>query len=523
MHPSSHESTYDHRVSATPSKHESELGAYVAVLRRRWVWVAIPLLLIPLLIAIVTITRPDVYVATARVLLRATAAQEAVDDGATNTGLLDRSLENEISLALSDSARLSVAERLNAPVDDLPKIDVSRDGRADVLRFSVRERTPVAAAAAANVWADTYVELKQQEAEASITGAIERLTARLDDARDRRTAADGDAGQIAVIDAQIASLTDSIVRLDLSGELALSGTARVITVANEPVNRANASLTRNLALALIAGALLGVAAGLAAESLDRTITDEGDLERIGVVTLGVVERLPRGVSSEHLERMTLDQPDSRFADSHHKIRTAIEFASLGIDLQALAVTSANRAEGKTTLAMNLAIAMASSGKQVVLADADLRRPRINEAAGIARTPGLADSVLSSARLVDVARPIEHGPRDLVVIPSGTIPPNPASLISSAPFAKLTSELRSECDLVVFDTPPVLPVADALALSPLVDAIVVVVEAHQTRRPDLERTLDLLQKAGATVLGVVLVNVKGGKAANYAYDAVGTSA
>ncbi len=493
-----------------------ELGDYVAVLRRRWVWLVLPLLAIPLLIGVVTATRPDVFVASSSVLLKTTAAQEAVDDTATNTGILDRSLENEISLALSDTARTAVADRLGVGVDDLPQTAVTRDGRADVLTFTVRERTPEAAAAAANIWAETFVELKQVEAEQSITGAVDRLTSRLDEARERRSMTNDESEQ-AVIDAQISSLTDSIIALELSGELALSGTARVITVANPPQSRSNAPVGRNVALAAVAGALLGVATALAAESLDRTISSEADLERMGVINLGSVPAPRRGDPETPLETMTVDHPDSRFADAYQKIRTAIDFAAVGIDLRSLAITSANRAEGKTTSSVNLAIAMASAGKRVVLADCDLRRPRIDKLFSLSRTPGLADSVLSNVPLVDVAAPIADGPRDLVIIPSGTLPPNPASLISSAPFAKLVAELREEADLAIFDTPPVLPVADALALSPQVDAVVIVVEARRTTRPEIERTVHLLAKAGATVLGAVLVGVKASAGYGYRYD------
>lgn len=476
----------------------------------------VPLIVVPTLIAALTASRPDVYVASSNVLLTATAAQDAVDDSSTNTGILDRTLENEISLALSDVSREAVAARLVVNIEDLPDITISRDGRADVLTFTARERTPAAAADAANVWAETYVELKQTEAEQSIAGALDRLTVRLEEARARRAQAT-DASEEAVANAQISSITDSIIALELSGELALSGTARVITVANPPASKANAPLGRNIVLAVIAGGLLGVAAGLAADNLDRSIRTSADLERMGIVSLGTVPEPERNSPHSRLETMTLDVPDSPFADAHQKIRTAIDFASVDIDLRTLAVASANRAEGKTTTSVNLAIAMASAGRRVVLADCDLRRPRIDKLFGFRRTPGITDSVLSNVPLVDVARPINESLHDLVVITSGTLPPNPASVISSAPFAKLVGELREEADLTIFDTPPVLPVADGLALAARVDAVVLVVEARQTLRPEVLRTVDLLQKAGATVLGAVLVGVRGEAGYGYRYE------
>jgi capsular exopolysaccharide synthesis family protein len=170
-------------------------------------------------------------------------------------------------------------------------------------------------------------------------------------------------------------------------------------------------------------------------------------------------------------------------------------------LRSIVVTSASPGEGKSTTSSNLAVAFAQQGLRVLLVDCDLRRPRIHEIFEVPREPGFTHYLLGQASLDRLARPTEV--ENLHVLPAGTLPPNPAELLGSARAREVVRLLNDQYDLVIFDTPPVLPASDAAIMGRLVDGVVLVLRAGMTTRHAAQQVVRQLRSVGALVLGSVL--------------------
>lgn len=524
---------------------ELELGEYISILRRRWIWFLLPLLVIPWLAYFMSVSQPDRYQATARVLFGDTAAQAAVDAGSQNTSFRARLLENEIRLATSDAAAAEVAQRFDEPIGEAPRATVSAESGADILQFRADADDAESAANIANAWAEAYLDLKALQTQASIDGAVSQLEAKLAELQDERetvradlveledrlaTATDATreiarlrvdreasriSGQVTLIDAQIAATAASITDLTLSADLAQGSGPRLITAATPPPNRSNAPASRNVVLGLVVGAILGAAVALLRENLDRAVRTQDDLEALGLVHLGSIPAVKR--AGGDLALASLEMPDSPTAAAYQKVRSAIDFMRVERDLPSIVVTSAVQGEGKTTTAANLATAMAQANHRTILIDGDLRRPRIHKAFKTKQSPGFTNTALEPATLAESAWPIPSLAESFVVLPSGALPPSPPSFISSPGFGKAMSRLASLGDFTIIDAPPVLPVADTLSLANHAAAVLMVVDAGRTSKDDLQRAVTSIQQAGSEILGAVLIGVEQrAKAYEYSY-------
>ena len=202
--------------------------------------------------------------------------------------------------------------------------------------------------------------------------------------------------------------------------------------------------------------------------------------------------------------ITARSPRSVTADAYRTLRTNLQFSSVDRDLRTLLVTSAGQGDGKTTVAANLGVALAESGQRVLLVDCDLRRPGLHAIFGLPLSPGLTNALVQEG-----TEPVTSaaGVPGLSVLTAGDPPPNPAEFIASARLRALLERLGGAVDLVLIDSPPVGLVADAAALAPSVDGVILVVSAGRTKRDLAQRAKQQLDNVGARVLGAVLNNVK----------------
>jgi capsular exopolysaccharide synthesis family protein len=270
----------------------------------------------------------------------------------------------------------------------------------------------------------------------------------------------------------------------------------------------------NIGIGLLVGLILGVALAFVQESLDTSIKGAEDVERlIAAPALAVVPKARPlwlrsrrdGTQAENgaVELSVLKQPTSSLAESFRTLRTAILLSTAPRPPQALLVTSAQPREGKTCTSLNLALGLAQRGVPVAIVDADMRRPDVAAALGVAENGAGLSSLLSGAHSLDEAlRQFEPVP-NLWVLPSGPRPPNPADLLSSPAMEKVLLELRQRFEHVVLDSPPLLLMTDATILSTLVDGVVVVVEGGVTARGALLRAHKILGSAGGRILGTVV--------------------
>ena len=277
---------------------------------------------------------------------------------------------------------------------------------------------------------------------------------------------------------------------------------------------------RNIAVSLVVGLILGVTLAFVKEALDNSIKSIEEAERVvNAPALAVVplerelphrpalSRARNNGNSKPSETALalLKQPSSALAESFRTLLTSVVLSTAPRPPQVLLITSATAREGKSTTALNLAIALAQRGDSTLIIDADLRRPGIAESLDLADGEGLA-GFLTGAHSIEAAL-IQFSPVPaLRVLPAGPKPPNPAQLLSSSAMESLLKELRQRFKFLVIDSPPVLPVTDAMILSTFVDGVAFVVESGVTARGAVVRARKVLENAGARILGLVLNKV-----------------
>ncbi|MDA2910030.1 polysaccharide biosynthesis tyrosine autokinase [Nitrospiraceae bacterium AH_259_D15_M11_P09] len=305
----------------------------------------------------------------------------------------------------------------------------------------------------------------------------------------------------------------------------------------------------NVLVGSLMGVFLGILVAFMRESFDTSIaTIEGVEEFIKVPVLGVIPRfedkelqeaaakeLPPDVAPETLNLLSklicLFNPKSILSEGYRSLRTNIQFASMDQNVKSMLMTSVGLGEGKTTTVVNLAITMAQDGKRVLLVDADLRRPTLHAHLGLAREPGLTEVLMGVTPWQEAVRTVTDlmmgtlgvdrvlsipGLDNLHVLTSGAVPSNPAHYLNLPSVPDLIRELQEEYDMVLLDTPPILPVADAVLLSSSVGGVILVYQVGRIARDALKRAKFLLDHAQAKVIGMVLTNVRAEITPEYGY-------
>ncbi len=287
----------------------------------------------------------------------------------------------------------------------------------------------------------------------------------------------------------------------------------MIAPAEVPLKPYKPSKRYNLGLAAFFGLLGGVALAFAVEYFDDSIKTTEELERIcrapvlGVVPLWRQDR-KKDLEAKDARFSMLDQPNSMVAEAIRHVRTSVMLSCAGRPPGRIMVTSPNPGEGKTTLSINLAIAIAMSRGKVLLIDGDLRKPSVHRAFHKPGEPGLSNYLSGNAQVSEIVYPTESD--NLFFIPAGTVPPNPTELTGSRAFTELLAELQGEFQHLIIDTPPIIGFADARALSSLMDAVLVVIRHHSTTRAAGQLTRQLLLQSHSASIGVVLNMVESRK-------------
>lgn len=276
---------------------------------------------------------------------------------------------------------------------------------------------------------------------------------------------------------------------------------------------------QSVLLAILAGLVLGIGLSFLLHALDRSIKGIDEVEQeLGAPVLGQIPAAVAAGAAGAIELHGLDEPRGPFAESFRSLKTSLALARAGGALKRLLVTSPAPGEGKDLVSVNTAISLARGGKRVVLIDCDMRRPRQHKIFGGAAAPGLSN-LLAGREDVDPGALLRSTPvPGLSLLTSGPIPPNPVELISSARMLEVITALEARFDVLVFNSPPVMAVTDPIVLSQLAQGTVLVIRAFSTRRDEARRAIEMLKRADATLLGVVLnlVDVPRTAAGYYAY-------
>jgi len=311
-----------------------------------------------------------------------------------------------------------------------------------------------------------------------------------------------------------------------------------------PANAPNSMM--KMIVSVVMGMFLGILAAFVQESVDVSIDSPQEVEKLlSVPILGMVPQfnsqqlkdnarktLGSDESQEQVDIVSklfcLFDPQSPLSENLRTIRTNIQFASVDRDVKTLLVTNIGIVHGRlgtragSATLVNLALLLAEEGKRVLLVDANLRRPVIHKRLGLEQAPGLTEALVQGLNWREQVRTttdLMMGPLGIErvmnipeldlfdVLPAGTTSPNPSKLLHSMKLGVLIQEMREHYDYVLLDAPPILPVADSIVLSSKVDGVVLLCQEGLSRRETLHRTKVLLERARATLLGVVLTNAR----------------
>lgn len=318
-----------------------------------------------------------------------------------------------------------------------------------------------------------------------------------------------------------------------------SSNIRIVDPALVPTHPARPQKSRNILLAFLVGLIGGVGLALLREYLDNTVKSPDDIERLaGLPSLAVVpevrslnghgrarsakllgngQETPQEDEESRVEIVSFAKPKSQVSEAFRALRTSLLLSQADHPPQVILVTSALPREGKTTAAVNLAVTLAQLGDRTLILDSDLRKPGVRRVLNmsVGRETGLSSYLAGVASLDEVTFPhpqIEN----LVMLPTGPIPPSPADLLSSHRMRDAVSYLRQKYKFIVIDSPPIMAATDAVILSALTDGVLLVVRSGTTPKEAFTRTRDLLHAVKCRLLGVVL-NAVDSSAPDYYYS------
>ncbi len=276
----------------------------------------------------------------------------------------------------------------------------------------------------------------------------------------------------------------------------------------------------------ILGSLAGFGLGCLVELADKTFHNPDEImKQLNVPLIGHVPVI--GQSKRYLVENSLiepivctyHRPKSQVSEAFRAVRTALYFNTQGKNHSVIQVTSPTPGDGKSTLASNLAVSIAQSGKRILLVDADMRRPRQHGTFGISSKVGFATVLSGQSQWRDVMYECEEI-EGLTVMPCGAKPNNPAELSSSPQVKVLIEEMRAEFDFVIIDTPPLLAVTDPCPIAARVDGVILCLRIKKNVRVSAERATEMISNLGATCIGLVVngVGAQSGYGSQYTYGA-----
>ncbi len=323
--------------------------------------------------------------------------------------------------------------------------------------------------------------------------------------------------------------------------------ARDVTLvepASIPTKPIKPNINFNIIIGVLCGLLIGMISAFVIESLDTSIGRIDDIEElIKLPVLGIIPHLTsyngkksgkkkyKNTTEDEMRLarlITIFSPTSVVAEAYRSMRTQLDYSGMTSQGNSIIVTSAAPNEGKTQTLINLAGTYAQEGKKVLIVSSDFRKPMIYEIFGIQKSPGLSEILIGKTLLDETINTFtdmllaglefdqvvqSRGIENLNIITSGGHTPNPAELLNFPEMSELIQKLKQQFDIVFFDTPPILPVADASILSTKTDGVILVYQAGKTPRQALIRAKTQLENINARILGVVINNVK----AEYLHD------
>jgi capsular exopolysaccharide synthesis family protein len=429
---------------------------YVRILRRGWYWIAAGVLGAVAVASAVILAAEPQYVSTARLLVTVPLDEAPLDQAGALSEIIDQRVRSYVALVDGDvlASRVAESQELDGAANT-PGYEVSAEVVPDtnLLDITVTSRSPEAA-------------------KMLVAGYAEEFEALV--AENETVASDG--------------------------EPALS--VAVVGAASPPSAIGSRQPLRTLSLAVILGSAVGVGAAFLWDAWDTRIRRPDELVEITEAPmLGVIP--VDGNSSKHPPTVEVVSRGPR-AEPYRRLRANLQLLDPNAGRPAMTITSSVPGEGKTTTAVNLGIALADSGIRVLLLDGDLRRPKVAAYLGLRDAVGLTSLLTGTAEVDDAIQPSQWS--SLQVIASGPQHPNPGELLYGTAMSALLEGLRTRADVVLIDSPSLLPVADAAVLAALSDGAILVTRYGVTRAERVRQAVVNLEQAGGGLLGTVLTMV-----------------
>ena len=429
--------------------------------------------------------------------------------------------------ALPDQVQLiespAVAARVVKELGSAAAVQAQVLGSTDDLQILVTDPNPGRAAAEANAYAKGYIFVLNQQIKGLFRATIAGLQHEIGRVQSQLATLDGEiasatrkqgasSGHVLALTQRRDTLSSQMenfqaqltqLQLDLSVE---TGGASMLARATPPAAPVGPSHWLDIGLGGVGGLMVGLAGALLLGRFDDGVVSRSDLEReiAPLPMLAAIPSLPEWRPGDPAFLVAAEAPEAMATESYRSLRTALQFIRRESDERVFEVTSPGSADGKTTTVANLGVVLANSGTRTLLVDADLRRPRLKEFFGIDLEVGLT-SVLEGLPVERAIQQVEAIP-NLSVLPAGPSLPNPAEWLGSARLAAVISSLRRSYEVIIIDTPPVLPVTDATLLTTVVDSTIVVVTSGHTTRRSIHQLVNTFRQVGAPIAGFVLNGV-----------------
>ncbi len=441
-----------------------ELQDYVAIVRKRWLSILLVTALVAgAAVALTALATPQ-YTARSQVFVSVRTG-DSVSDLVQGSSFTQRQVKSYTDLVTSPRVLIPVIEQLDlATTPDELATAIGANSPLDTVLININatNRDPQIASDIANATADS---LSTQVAE-------------------------------------LEEPADGVSPVEIS----------TVRSATPPVAPSSPQPVRNVALGVLLGLALGFGLAVLREVLDTRVRTEDDIRLI--TDASVMATMTHEDDAPQHPLIVQSSPHSVRAEAFRRLRTNLQFLDVADRLESIVVTSSLAGEGKSTTAINLAITLADAGSRVALVDADLRRPSVADYMGLEGRAGLTTVLIGKASIEDVIQPWGDG--KLHVLPSGQVPPNPSEMVGSHAMAWLLGELVKRYDIVVIDTPPLLPVTDAAILARLTGGALVVTAANRIHRADLRDAIGSVEAVGARVLGVVVNHLARKQSDYYSY-------
>lgn len=516
---------------------DPQLRDYLRLLQRRKWTIMFSALLVAAVALGSSLLQTPIYAGTAKILLQPRSTDTLFNPNTGQRADPVRSVDTEIEVLKSQPVQDAVRQQLGRA----PAVSANAVGQTDVIRVVAESPKPQQAAKVANAYANAYVDFRRKQAVDDLLAASEQIQAKVANLQNQIDALDAQIAkappdQQAAVRANLGPQKDTLLqqqsvvkqRLDqvqLNADLT-SGRGQLVGSAPVPKSPIKPTTKRNVVLALIVGLMLGVGVAFLREHLDDSIKTKDDLDKAtpGLPVIGLIPAVTGWKDKDRPQVVSLLDSRSPASEAYRTLRASIQFLTLDKTVRIIQMTSPGAQEGKTTTLANLGVALASAGRRVAIVDCDLRRPRMHSFFGLSNAVGLTSVLVGESPLATALQEVPKQPR-LFLLASGRLPPNPAELLSSKRTAEVLDALAGQVDFVLIDTPPLLPVSDALVVSGRADATLLTCYAGGTTRKEVTRAVELLRQVDAPLIGTILngVTADGPYGYYYYYSSQGNGA